>query len=99
MKKFLAALVLSMSLHADAPNDKMAHAAAGFVIYSACIIFDAATDNEFLDPLTCLIPVAVAAGGKEWYDHQHPENHSAEWSDVAATMAIPIVFSITIYRW
>ena len=99
IKYLLTALVLTSVLKADLPSDKLKHASAGFVIYSACMIFDTATDNEYLNPITCLVPVAIAAGVKEWYDYQHPENHTAEWGDVAATMAIPIVFSITIYRW
>ena len=99
IKYLLVTLVLISFLKADLPSDKLKHAAAGFVIYSACIIFDATTDNKYLNSITCLVPVAIAAGGKELYDHQHPKNHSVEWGDVAATMAIPIAFSITIYRW
>ena len=26
----------------------------------------------------------LVGGGKEWYDARHPENHTAEWGDVAA---------------
>lgn len=31
-----------------------------------------------------LFTTAVIGGGKEWYDHVHPENHTAEWGDIAA---------------
>lgn len=31
-----------------------------------------------------LFTTAVIGGGKEWYDARHPENHTAEWGDIAA---------------
>ena len=31
-----------------------------------------------------LFNAAVIGGGKEWYDSRHPNNHSAEWGDIAA---------------
>ena len=31
-----------------------------------------------------LFNVSVIGGGKEWYDSRHPNNHSAEWGDIAA---------------
>ena len=31
-----------------------------------------------------LFTTAVIGGAKEWYDHKHPSNHSAEWGDIAA---------------
>ena len=31
-----------------------------------------------------LFNVLVIGGGKEWYDSRHPNNHSAEWGDIAA---------------
>ena len=99
MKKLFIILAMVSFLRAELPSDKIMHAGAGFIIYSACIVFDAVTDNEYLDPMTCLIPVGIAAVGKELYDSQHPENHTAEFGDALATMAIPLAFSFTIYKW
>ena len=31
-----------------------------------------------------LFNVLIIGGGKEWYDSRHPNNHSAEWGDIAA---------------
>lgn len=31
-----------------------------------------------------LFNVLFIGGGKEWYDSRHPNNHSAEWGDIAA---------------
>lgn len=31
-----------------------------------------------------LFTTVVIGGGKEWYDHNHPQNHTAEWGDIAA---------------
>ena len=31
-----------------------------------------------------LFTTAVIGGGKEWYDHNHPDSHTASWSDIAA---------------
>ena len=31
-----------------------------------------------------LFNVAIIGGAKEWYDHNHPGRHSAEWGDIAA---------------
>ena len=33
---------------------------------------------------TVTIQRSVIGGGKEWYDSRHPNNHSAEWGDIAA---------------
>ena len=32
-----------------------------------------------------VLAVAVVAGAKEWYDHNHSDRHSADWKDFAAT--------------
>lgn len=31
-----------------------------------------------------LFNVLFIGGGKEWHDSRHPNNHSAEWGDIAA---------------
>ena len=31
-----------------------------------------------------LFTTVVIGGAKEWYDHNHPSNHTAEWGDIAA---------------
>lgn len=34
-----------------------------------------------------LFTTVVIGGGKEWYDHRHPEHHSASWGDIGADAA------------
>jgi len=78
----VAGLVLSLPLSANAsiPQDKAQHFGAGVAIDSAeSVIFPKWT------PLERFLGVAAIAGGKEWYDHNHSDRHSAEWKDFAAT--------------
>lgn len=99
MKKLTLIILLSSMLFANIPDDKFKHMAAGVVVYFGCIVVGGVVDNPHINPQTCLIPVAVAGIGKELYDHQHPENHSVEFMDFGATMAIPLVGSIVLYKW
>ena len=79
----LVLLLLTTPVSANGlSNDKAAHitasAAAGIVL---------AQNKPFCKwkPWQrVLFNVVVIGGGKEWYDHVHPENHTAEWGDIAA---------------
>ena len=31
-----------------------------------------------------MFTTAIIGGGKEWYDHSHPNSHTASWGDIAA---------------
>ncbi len=75
-------LVPSFCFAGGIQQDKAAHigasAAAGIVL---------AQNKPFCkwEPWQrALFNVAVIGGGKEWYDHNHPGRHSADWGDIAA---------------
>lgn len=81
-------------------SDKVAHAAAGTAIYGACLVAGKVAHIDWLNYKTCLIPVGVAAVGKEIYDAQG--NGDASAADAGATMAIPVLFAgvrYTLYEW
>jgi len=99
MKKIILTILLSISvLHAGIESDKVKHIYAGVIIYGGCVLFGKAIDSDSLNYKTCLIPVVGAAVGKEVYDYYHPESHSAEFMDIAATMAIPLA-TYTFIEW
>lgn len=79
----VAGLMLALPLSASAQSisqDKVQHFGAGVAIDSAeKVIFPNWT------PFERFLGVAAIAGGKEWYDHNHSDRHSAEWKDFAAT--------------
>jgi uncharacterized protein YfiM (DUF2279 family) len=78
-----AGLVLALPLPASAQSigeDKVDHFAAGMMIdYVGAAMCPKSTAFERF------LAVAVVAGCKEWYDHNHSDRHSAEWGDFAAT--------------
>lgn len=85
---------------ADVANDKVAHAVAGTVIYGVCIGFGALTDIDWINYKTCLIPVGVAAVGKEIYDNNY--GGTPEAADAVATMAVPLLaagITFTLHSW
>jgi len=100
MKKTLLVLLLLTALNAKphVASDKFQHAFAGALIYAGCIVFGKATDNDTINQTTCLLPVIAAGVGKELYDKKHPDKHTAEFADIAATMAIPLG-TFVIYKW
>ena len=87
------------SAKAEITEDKLMHAGVGIVIWGGCIALGQILENSYLNYKTCLIPVVVAGVGKEIYDHQHPESHTSEWQDAAATVLIPLTATIVIYKW
>jgi hypothetical protein len=86
MKRLIAGLVaglvlaLPLSASASIPQDKAQHFGAGVAIDAT----EAAIFPKWT-PLERFLGVAAIAGGKEWYDHNHSDRHSAEWKDFAAT--------------
>lgn len=97
---FFTIVLLSTSLRAQPANDKVTHAAVGLAIYGICVAAGAIGDIDWINYKTCLIPVGVAAVGKELYDRNnngHPEKEDAE-----ATFAGPAFISgatLTILAW
>ena len=97
MKKILMMIVvfiLSLTQLQAVPSDKFQHAFVGVGIYAGCFLVKGIGesmhyDMDYLDAKTCLIPVVAAGVGKELWDSQH-RNHTAEWQDAAATIAIPL---------
>lgn len=70
-------------------NDKLQHFIAGFVIAAAVAL---ATGNLGL----AAVAVMLAACGKEVYDSFHPKRHTADWWDIAATLAgwVPVALLV-----
>ena len=101
-KMLLVILIISTVAQARQNGDKIAHALAGGIIYGVCVLTGGAMRQQGYDTILtkefCLIPVIAAGIGKEIYDSQHPENHTADWKDAAATMVIPIG-TVVLYRW
>lgn len=78
-------LFFAMPLEASAQHierDKAAHVGA---CYGAELVLSQSKPFKHWKPWQrILFTTAVVGGGKEWYDARHPENHNAEWGDVAA---------------
>lgn len=78
----LLALTFSTASAQAIGHDKYDHAAACYGVeytLSECKPFKAWKPWQ-----RALFTTAVIGGGKEWYDHNHPEHHTAEWGDIAA---------------
>lgn len=86
---FLFSIALSGNVFGvEIENDKVKHAVTGSVFYGVCVGFGAIADIDWINYKTCLIPLGVAAIGKEIYD-QHI-GKDPEVGDVVATMAVPV---------
>ena len=98
--KSLLSLLISITLLGDTlPEDKKYHTLAGTGIYLGCLFISGIAKNNniyWLDPLTCLVPVYVAAIGKEVYDHHN--NGTAEFADAAVTTFVPTT-GYVIYKF
>ena len=99
----LAIVLLVLNLEMSASDflaaDKKLHVVAGTVIYLGCLFTSGIARNnhiEWINPKTCLIPVYLAAVGKEAYDKH--TGGTAEFSDITATVFIPSTGYI-IYEW
>jgi hypothetical protein len=89
MKKLIAGLVaglvLALPLSASATGidkDKAQHIGA---CYAAELTLREMKPFRNWKPWQRVLFTTVVIGGaKEWYDHNHPSSHSAEWGDIAA---------------
>lgn len=79
---FLALLLLTTPAHAQITRDKYTHAGVCYAIEYT--LKDAKPFNRWKPWQRALFTTCVIGGGKEWYDSRHPNNHSAEWGDIAA---------------
>ena len=93
MRKIALIISLTLSLNASIGSDKVQHAAAGTLIYMGCVLTGKVIGGDYLTSSTCLLPVVAAGIGKELSDDKF------DWQDVGATVAIPIAFSVVIYKW
>jgi hypothetical protein len=59
------------------PQDKLAHFAAGVLIYAIA---------HFISPVVGMIAVTVAAVGKEVYDYMNRNKHTPDLWDAVATL-------------
>lgn len=63
-------------------EDKYAHAGASMAV--GVLMAQNKPFNKWRPWQRVLFNVIVVGGAKEWYDSRHPNNHTAEWGDVAA---------------
>ena len=57
------------------PLDKQAHLMGGFIVHTVFMYL--------VSPVSALVPVVIAAVGKEYYDSK---THPADWKDAVATV-------------
>lgn len=62
------------------PRDKLLHAGASFAIELVL----AAVLPSWLPWTRAALNVVLIGGGKEIYDKQHPDKHTADWLDLVA---------------
>lgn len=62
------------------PRDKMLHIGASFCIELVL----AAILPSWLPWTRAALNAILIGGGKELYDKQHPDKHTADWADLAA---------------
>jgi len=106
MKKLILSILILLGTtqsQAKIADDKAQHMFAGVGIYVGCLMIKGAGealkyDMDYLTTTTCLIPVVVAGVGKELYDANH-DNHTAEWQDAVATIAIPLGMTVILYEF
>ncbi len=102
-KIIILALILLFPLHSMDHSDKYKHAAVGVAIYVACVATKEVIEYyRYETPLSyggCLIPVVSAGIGKEVYDYYNMDVHTPDILDAAATIGIPLLFTVTIYTW
>ena len=63
-------------------HDKYDHVSACYGIEMT--LAQAKPFNKWKPWQRALFTTAIIGGGKEWYDHNHPNSHTASWSDIAA---------------
>lgn len=85
-------------------DDKFKHMYVGAGIYGLCVMGGGVLDafdvkDHWLTPVKCLIPVAVIGAGKEIYDYNHPESHTAEFADFTYTMSLPVLTTLLVIKF
>ena len=78
----LLLVLVCTSAHAQISRDKYTHAGVCYAIEYT--LKDVKPFKNWKPWQRALFTTAVIGGGKEWYDHKHPRNHSADWGDIAA---------------
>ena len=79
----LAVLIMAPSFCcAGISRDKAAHIGASTA--AGIILAQNKPFNKWRPWQRALFNVAIIGGAKEWYDHNHPAKHTAEWGDIAA---------------
>lgn len=87
MKKIIMAVMAVTLLTpsfclAEIPRDKAAHIGASTAV--GIVLAQNKPFCKWKPWQRILFNAAVIGGAKEWYDHNHPSHHTAEWGDVAA---------------
>lgn len=104
MKKLMAGvvagLVLALPLSANAKGmdvhqDKAQHISASYA--AELTLREMKPFKKWKPWQRVLFNVAVIGGGKEWYDHNHPSAHSAEWGDIAANAVGAVMAEGTVW--
>lgn len=75
-KKYLTPSTWRSQLKTGFPLDKQAHMMGGFIIHSVFLYL--------VSPISALVPVAIAAIGKEFYDKK--KGSTPDWVDAVATI-------------
>lgn len=79
----LALLLLAHPVSANGlGNDKAAHITASTA--AGVVLAQNKPFNRWKPWQRALFTTAVIGGAKEWYDARHPQNHTADWGDIAA---------------
>lgn len=81
----MAGLVLTLPLSASAQgihHDKAQHIGASYA--AELTLREMKPFSKWKPWQRVLFTTVVIGGAKEWYDHNHPSAHSAEWGDIAA---------------
>ena len=80
----LAALMITSSFcyASEIHNDKAQHIGASYA--AELTLRETKPFCKWKPWQRALFTTAVIGGAKEWYDHNHPQNHSAEWDDIVA---------------
>lgn len=63
-------------------RDKVTHAGTCYAI--ELTLAQTKLFNKWKPWQRILFTTAVIGGSKEWYDHNHPNSHTADWNDIAA---------------
>ena len=74
------------------PRDKTLHMGASFLIELVL----ASVLPSWLPWTRAALNVVLIGGGKELYDKQHPDKHTADWWDLAADAVVAILGEVLL---